>query len=153
MTNSLLDDSIIDENNHDEELFELANNAKRFLNILIDTFVIYILFIAIAVLINKLKILEFREESSTELYLIFFSLHFIYYLGLESIIGRTVAKIFTGTWVVNEDGYRASFGAILLRTLCRSIPLEALSFLISPIGLHDYLSKTRVVIPVYKKIP
>ncbi len=68
----------------------------------------------------------------------------IYYWALEGLTGQTLGKMFTGTCVVTEDGFRPSGMTILGRTLCRLIPLEALSFL-GKRGWHDSLSATQVV--------
>jgi uncharacterized RDD family membrane protein YckC len=71
---------------------------------------------------------------------------FIYYPVFEGIFGRTPGKWITNTKVVNNDGTKPEMSAILIRTLCRFIPLEPFSFLGSePVGWHDTLSKTRVV--------
>lgn len=70
----------------------------------------------------------------------------IYYLFLESLFGRTIGKIVTGSVVVDENGLKPSFKIIFIRTLCRLIPFEALSFLSKSARFwHDYFSKTYVV--------
>lgn len=69
-----------------------------------------------------------------------------YYLVLESIFGRTMGKIITGSIVVNENGIKPNFGIIFKRTLCRLIPFDAFSFLSKSERIwHDSLSKTYVV--------
>lgn len=69
-----------------------------------------------------------------------------YYVILEGFFGQTLGKIITKTVVVAEDGSKPSLGTICLRTIVRSVPFEALSFLGSrPTGWHDRWSKTRVV--------
>lgn len=73
-----------------------------------------------------------------------------YYIIMESLLGQTVGKIITRTEVVDEYGHRPSVLRIIGRTLCRMIPLEAISFLFTPIGWHDSISKTLVV---KKEIP
>lgn len=70
----------------------------------------------------------------------------IYYLFLESLFGRTIGKIVTGSVVVDENGQKPSFNIIFIRTLCRLIPFEALSFLSKSARFwHDSFSKTYVV--------
>ena len=70
----------------------------------------------------------------------------IYYLFLESLFGRTIGKIVTGSVVVDENGLKPSFKIIFIRTLCRLIPFEALSFLSKSARFwHDSFSKTYVV--------
>ena len=79
---------------------------------------------------------------------------FIYYFLMEAALGKTVGKMILGLKVVDINGNPATTKALLLRTLCRFIPFEALSFLFgnewSKDGrlkgnLHDQLSKTYVV--------
>lgn len=74
-----------------------------------------------------------------------------YYVICESVWGRTVGKLVTGTKVVDKDGNKPSLLRILGRSFARWIPFEALSFLTSgfPIGWHDSLSKTYVVSSAY----
>ncbi len=72
------------------------------------------------------------------------SLIFLYYLIMESTRGQTIGKMITRTIVVNRYDEPPSWGEIALRTLCRMIPLEALSFLPNGIGWHDRLSHTYV---------
>jgi len=76
----------------------------------------------------------------------YLSFAIIYYLLLESLFGRTVGKIVTGSIVVNENGIKPSFKIICVRTLCRLIPFEVLSFLSKSARFwHDSFSKTYVV--------
>jgi uncharacterized RDD family membrane protein YckC len=58
-----------------------------------------------------------------------------------------MGKLLTRTMVVAADGGRPTWGAVALRTLCRLVPLEALTYLFSRDhhGLHDWASRTRVV--------
>ena len=70
-----------------------------------------------------------------------------YFVVMETLFQRTLAKFLTGTRVVTKTGEHPSFGQIVGRTLARCIPFEAFSFLGNgnPVGWHDSLSNTRVV--------
>jgi len=70
-----------------------------------------------------------------------------YFVFMESLFQRTLAKLLTGTIVVTENGARPSFAQILGRSFSRLIPFEAFSFLGGnhPVGWHNSLSRTRVV--------
>ncbi len=71
---------------------------------------------------------------------------FIYYLILEIVFSRTIAKYFTGTIVVNIDGSKPKVIDILRRTLLRIIPFEYFTFLRGrETGWHDKYSGTFVV--------
>lgn len=76
------------------------------------------------------------------------AVYLAYFVVMETIFQRTLAKLLTGTIVVTKSGTRPSFGQVLGRSLARLIPFEALTFLFDehPVGWHDSLSKTRVVI-------
>ncbi len=75
-----------------------------------------------------------------------------YYVPLEALTGRTIAKFITKTRVVSEDGDSISFMQVIGRTLCRFIPFEPFSFLGGDaVGWHDKLSKTRVITTKYLK--
>lgn len=79
----------------------------------------------------------------------------VYYFVCEAFCnGRTLGKLITGLRVVDIDGNRPSVGKIAIRTLCRLIPFDYLSFFStdkwsSEENLdgfwHDSLSKTYVV--------
>ena len=71
---------------------------------------------------------------------------FLYYFLTEAYFGRTFAKYFTKTIVVTKEGLKPGRRIILLRTLCRFIPVEAITFLGTNVrGLHDFFSDTYVV--------
>lgn len=69
-----------------------------------------------------------------------------YYNVFEIFTARTFGKLVTQTIVVDEFGEKPHHETILIRSLCRQIPFEIISFL-GPLarGWHDSLSKTYVV--------
>lgn len=136
----------------------LADRGKRFTNNFIDYILYILLTIGIALLGNWLYDsygfkglavgdLTSLEEHSFRFNILQFFVSIIFYGLFESLLSRTPAKYITGTKVVMRDGTRPDSTAILIRTLCRQIPLEAFSFLFGQfaIGWHDTLSKTLVV--------
>jgi uncharacterized RDD family membrane protein YckC len=72
-----------------------------------------------------------------------------YYVVMEGAFGFTIGKLITGTRVVDEYGRPPGFARALLRALCRLIPFNAFSLLISDDdvrrGWHDRLSRSYVV--------
>lgn len=79
---------------------------------------------------------------------------FFYYFLTEGFFGKSVGKMFLGLRVVDINGEAASMGAIALRSLCRLIPFDPLSFLFGNEwtkegklkgNWHDQLSGTYVV--------
>ena len=131
----------------------MASPGSRFVNYLLDSICIMIAFWAvffILFLLNEetpIQILDLvgAESGVAFIYLLYFLVFFGYYFGLEALTGRTVGKAITRTIVVSEDGKKADVSKIMVRNLCRFIPLEVFSFLGNGIGWHDTLSKTRVV--------
>lgn len=118
----------------------------RFLNYALDCF---FLAIVASVCINffapEMMPKNFGDVSSGMFISLLYPLQFVYYFIGEYFFGKTLAKLFTKTYVTNEFGEKPGFVAVLIRTLCRYIPFEYLSFLWSPVGWHDRLSKTYVV--------
>ena len=82
-----------------------------------------------------------------------FAVFFFYYYICEYKWGKTLGKKFFRTMVVNDDGTKPTRNAIAIRTLCRLIPFDSISFLFTNVDengnmtrtWHDTLSHTRVV--------
>jgi uncharacterized RDD family membrane protein YckC len=84
--------------------------------------------------------------SDLEGEVVFVMIMIVYYMVTEGIFGRSLAKVITGTIVVDENGVKPGFAAVLKRSLSRLIPFEVFSFLGSAgRGWHDSLSDTYVV--------
>lgn len=132
---------------------EIATQGQRFANYLID----YIFLIGLGALIGAAlglilgnfapEHLDFLDEENRLLdYVYGFVIGTIYYSFFEGFTGRSIGKFFTKTKVVTEEGEQPDFSTILVRSMCRYIPFDALSFLGSDAsGWHDRFSKTRVV--------
>lgn len=71
----------------------------------------------------------------------------VYYIVSEYFFRTTFGKIVTSTTVVRTQGGYPELGTIVIRTLARVIPFDALSFLFTDRhrGWHDRLSNTGVV--------
>lgn len=78
------------------------------------------------------------------LYTIIFVFILIYYPISEILFGSSPGKFLTESRVVNSKAESPNSLTIFLRTLCRNIPFDALSFF-SKRGWHDSLSETYVV--------
>ncbi len=78
-------------------------------------------------------------------YLIIFGTFIGYYAIMETKFQKTVGKYVTKTTVVKMNGEKPTNGDIVTRTFCRLIPFDRLSFLFMKNGIHDLLSKTKVV--------
>ena len=132
----------------------LASKGQRFINFIIDLFVVYLITIGIGAAINIIGQLMDNYKLSdwiTSLTLIenlFFGLIvlFFYYAIMEMYLSRTFGKYFTKTLVVKHNGAKPKVKSIIVRTLVRMIAFEAFSFLNhNARGWHDTLSVTYVV--------
>lgn len=133
----------------------VASGNQRFLNFIIDSIITTFLQIGLSQGSNWLYEAYGNEGfligppilENTKYTMFGIGIIIVYYGLFESLSMRTAGKYITGTIVVNRDGTRPGNGRIFLRTLCRLIPLEFISFIgIRPIiGWHDGLSKTIVV--------
>lgn len=71
--------------------------------------------------------------------------YILYYTIFEIKYQKTIGKFITRTKVVTVDGKVPSATDIVIRTLCRFIPFDFVSFLFRRNGFHDIFSKTKVV--------
>jgi len=123
---------------------------KRALNFIIDLLVVQFLFLllmliagVVAVGLGDMKDGVLYESTDSLPYI---GLYIIYYLVMESLLGRTVAKYITRTKVINRLGEKPKLSQIIIRTLVRLFFLEVVSFFKKrPIGWHDSISGTKVV--------
>lgn len=125
------------------------HGGKRFGHYAIDVAII----VGISYLLIYLGVIEpvrnvtysgggFRVEYSLNLGS--FVLFFGYYLLSEGLMGRTIGKMATHSYVIDEYAKKPDFGTIFIRTIFRLIPFEAFSCL-GERGWHDTWSKTYVV--------
>lgn len=120
-----------------------VGEGTRTLNFVIDT--LLILFLAIG--FNKGWTFYVRYWGYPYLNFgwIFFGVLFVYYSFFEIIFQRSPAKWLSYSKVVNQEGKRAAFWRILIRSLARITVIDL--FFIPIIGkpLHDWVSGTEVV--------
>ena len=122
---------------------------RRFSNMLLDMIFGISLTGAVFVIIKLIKP-TLQWETLGKIYDNAFLISLVelfYYATTEFVWGRSPAKFITKTKVIMRDGSRLTFKAVLIRSLCRLIPFEPLSFFgdRNPVGWHDKFSKTIVV--------
>jgi uncharacterized RDD family membrane protein YckC len=125
---------------------ELASRGRRFANWLLDSVCYVVISIVIGIIGTVVK-LTFNIDVIGYLGPLFsIAVLLLYYIVGEALFGQTLGKLVTGTRVVAESGDPAKLWQVVIRTLYRFVPMEALSFLGKrrP-GWHDRWSKTRVV--------
>lgn len=133
--------------------YKMAGMGKRFLNYLLDLvfvlifiFIFSILFGVVIASVDRSIISDIHENSKLIGYLITYIVYMIYYIVFEATTGRSIAKYITGTEVVTENGEKPGFLIIVVRTLCRFIPIEAFSiFFNDGSAWHDTITGTKVI--------
>jgi uncharacterized RDD family membrane protein YckC len=134
-----------------EEL--LASHGQRFLNLLLDTIMQLILFFIVLVFIvakaeasGDKTFVNGLPTNTLAQYTITTCIALFYYNVFEIFTARTVGKWITQTVVVDQNGEKPNSEMILVRSLCRLIPFNALSIIGFPARTwHDSISKTYVV--------
>ena len=121
-----------------------ASKWRRLINWLIDNVLVLMLLAMLT------RVVLGADATQLQLRLVSMSLLFGYYVVAEFYFQRSLGKVLTRTLVVSRHDERPTLAAILLRTLCRFIPLEPLSLLFSSSRTwHDALSQTKVVFVGY----
>lgn len=131
----------------------LASNKQRLANYVIDYIIQILLGGLIGTVIGltayfgeNIFLQSIRDMTKIQEFIFGCVIALIYYNLTEIFLARTVGKFITKTIVVMEDGSKPGYKTILIRTICRLIPFNALSFLGTPCrGWHDSLSNTYVV--------
>lgn len=132
----------------------LATKGQRFLNGILDLLIVHLILGIIGTTVtivgdvtNNYDLSDWAASTTGyEKLLFWIVVLFLYYFLTEAYFARTFAKYFTKTIVITKDGVKADYKKIFLRTLCRFIPLEGLTFFVGNFrGLHDFFSDTYVV--------
>ena len=129
---------------------DLAGQGQRLFNIIIDMVAFFIVWFSLTIGFMFLGIdWIYTDETGEQIPLVPLILslptYWGYYILTESWFQKTLGKLLTKTKVVSLEGNKPTFIQIVFRTLSRSIPFEYFSFLFTVEGIHDRLSKTRVV--------
>jgi len=127
----------------------IANSTSRFVNYIIDIIAWYVLAYIFAIVLGFFYQPSFPNGTRFYALIVLIASFFMYFVIMEVMFQKTLGKFVTKTKVVKENGEKPEVTDIVARTFCRLIPLEQFSFLINKNGLHDILSKTKVV---YDKI-
>ena len=126
-------------------LKNIASSTLRSFNFIIDIVAIFLIYVSIIYMIQKLfKIISTREilfVNRTTALVVFI----LYFILTENMFQKTLGKVITKTKVVNLDGEKPNFVEITVRTFSRLIPFDSISYLYCISGFHDKLSKTIVI--------
>ncbi|KQR92495.1 hypothetical protein ASG01_11290 [Chryseobacterium sp. Leaf180] len=123
---------------------------QRFIHFFVDTLIMALVFMPVAFRVfeiflrNNETFMRTFNESKLTLFLLLFICRFLYYPFFEIVFGSTPAKFLTESRVITSQATNPQSGNIFLRTLCRHIPFDAVSFFWKT-GWHDRFSETYVV--------
>ncbi len=123
----------------------VVGSGTRFINFLIDLIIWLVLAFVISLIIGLFAGPIDQEILSLFGYILILGTFIAYYAIMEILFQKTVGKFLTKTKVVKLNGEKPENGDIITRTFCRLIPFDRLSFLFVKNGIHDFLSKTKVV--------
>lgn len=129
----------------------LAGKGHRILNLIIDIGACFLIWFIISVILMAVGFNQsWTDETGEELpiipMIIFIPVYWGYYIVTEYFFQKTLGKLLTRTKVVTIINGNPSLKHIIIRTISRSIPFEYFSYLVTVTGIHDILSKTRVVL-------
>lgn len=131
-----------------------ATKGERFGNYIIDRIIftigIYVfgmlLGLFLAAIDDVTLLYELENINPIIDYILSGILFACYYILLEGSMQKSLGKMITKTIVVDEYGNKPKMSAIIGRSFCRMIPLNAFSFLgDSGRGWHDSIPNTYVV--------
>ncbi|WP_298761257.1 RDD family protein [uncultured Psychroserpens sp.] len=112
------------------------DKTTRLVNYIIDMLVVYLLFFVFTIF----------ENSHGVNYLAFYSIMFTYYFLFELITNQTLGKMITKTKVIYNDGSKPHAIRILVRSISRVLPFDALSYMFGyELGMHDLFSSTKLI--------
>ena len=124
----------------------VVSSGIRFLNYIIDFIVAYLLILIVFIVLGIFISSTYDSLLASLIILIIaFGTLLTYYAIMEIKFQKTVGKFITKTKVVKLNGDKPNTSEIIIRTLCRLIPFDVISYLFVKNGLHDYLSKTKVI--------
>jgi uncharacterized RDD family membrane protein YckC len=134
------------------ENYEIVESKKidRLIHLVIDSIIMVFVFFSITgafvnyQFITKNEVIPSFLNNQFGAFLISLFIAFIYYPFFEGIFGATPGKFLTDSRVVNPKSEIPEISTIFVRTLCRQIPFNAISFF-GKKGWHDTFSKSYVV--------
>lgn len=124
----------------------VINKKTRFINFIFDSVIVGFFINLVIYLSYYLNNSYTIDETKEERKLIVLTCLTMYYILSESIFGVTIGKIITKTKVVGLSGEKPTIFQILIRSLCRLLPIDVISYLgWGSRGVHDIFSKTKLV--------
>lgn len=124
--------------------FTLASKWKRLVHKLIDSVAFLVLCFMHALIFDTfLHVIPEKPNALLGVYVLF--LFVFYHFIFEYLWGKTPGKFLTKSIVVDKFGCKPSTLKLLIRSICRLLPLNTLSFIFLYYGFHDTISGTFVI--------
>lgn len=138
--------TLVQKKKEKEVKYILAGQLTRLLILIIDVFVYFILVIIFTFIIAFVSIfIDLNLDSNVMGLIVSILTYLLYYIIFEASFQKTIGKMITNTRVVMDNGDKPSVLTIIARTFYRLIPFDWATYLFNSVGLHDSLSKTRVI--------
>ncbi|RYY87821.1 MAG: hypothetical protein EOO15_10755 [Chitinophagaceae bacterium] len=133
-----------------EPVLVQADGGLRFANLIVDRILFMAFLFVVGMVLGAVAPHSVNNLSNINPIVDFLltSVMFSLYIGAQEALlgGKTIAKYFTGTRAVNQDGSRISAATAFSRGLARAVPLEPFSALGTPtFPWHDNWTKTYVI--------
>jgi len=139
------DKSLNEKQEKDKAESNVVSSMIRFLNFIIDS----IAFLILVFIVGFIFDLMIPRGENTPLEFIGFLTvvvsFFGYYIFMENKYQKTIGKFITKTKVVTKLNDKPELRDIVIRTICRLIPFDRISYLFMKNGFHDSISKTLVI--------
>jgi uncharacterized RDD family membrane protein YckC len=128
----------------------IAGQGQRIFNVIIDMITFFVIWFVLTLGLMLLGFNQIHVEETGEQFpiigiIILIPTFWGYYVFTEYKFQRTLGKVLTKTKVISLTGDKPTLKQVIFRSLSRSIPFEYFSYLVTVEGIHDRLSKTRVV--------
>lgn len=122
-----------------------VNSWTRLIHFIVDLIGFYLTALMLSLIVDLF--VSASDKTTMDLIdsLLILVSFFVYYVFMEYKYQKTIGKFLTNTKVVMSDGRKPELNEIFIRTACRLIPLDRLSFVFTANGFHDRLSNTTVV--------
>lgn len=122
----------------------IVSSTLRFVHFSVDLISFFILYFILTSLV--MIFINIDSNKSIFPFWILMLVSFIFnYAFMEHKFQKTLGKFITKTKVVKLNGEKPKLNDIMVRTFCRLLPFDRLSFLFTKNGFHDGISNTRVI--------
>ena len=132
--------------------YQMIGMGKRFFGFILNMIFFYIIYLMLLFLVGVVGSLispsfvqQIVSGDKVLIYIIYFAAYIWYFFLTEYIFGRSFGHMIIKARIVDYYGNKPTFKHVLIRTFCRFIPFDSLSFLGSGHGWHDSIAKTYVI--------